>query len=169
MNVTIVYDSIFGNTASLARRVASALENGNHVTLATVQEARELDLADTDLLIVGSPTRGFEPTPQIREYLAGLRDFPRGMEAAVFDTRLDLETVRPAPLRMVMHLGGYAASRMAYALKERGIELRGDPGAFLVSGSEGPLKPDELERAGAWASGLWPRLRDENLPNRRRK
>lgn len=32
---------------------------------ASVQEARDLDLTTTDLLIVGSPTRGFRPTPHV--------------------------------------------------------------------------------------------------------
>lgn len=154
MNVTIVYDSIFGNTASIAKAIAGRLEGDNHTKLATVQEAGELDLSGTDLLIVGSPTRGFQPTPQIQEYLAELANFPGGMAAAVFDTRLDLETVHPAPLRWVIDVGGYAADRMAAALKRRHIELRGASAAFLVTGNEGPLKTGELERAGEWAAEL---------------
>ena len=65
MNITIVYDGIFGNTAQVARAVASELEHEHHVRVATVPDAMELDLSGTDLLVVGSPTRGFQPTPQI--------------------------------------------------------------------------------------------------------
>jgi flavodoxin len=154
MNVTIVYDSIFGNTASIAKAVAGGLQGGNQIRLATVHEAGELDLSNTDLLIIGSPTRGFQATPQIQEYLTGLRNFPSSMAAAVFDTRLDLETVQPAPLRWVIDVGGYAADRMAAALTHQHIELRGTPAAFLVTGNEGPLKTGELERAAKWAGDL---------------
>ncbi|MEO5807832.1 flavodoxin domain-containing protein [Devosia sp.] len=154
MNVTILFDSIFGNTAKVAHAVADALGRDNQVRLATMQDAGETDLSSTDLLIIGSPTRGFRPTPQIQEYLAGLDGFPNGMVAAVFDTRLDLETVQPEPLRWVIDVGGYANHHMAAALRGHGIELRGAPGAFLVTGNEGPLKAGEIERAREWARTL---------------
>lgn len=154
MNITIVYDSIFGNTALVAKTVAAELEHRHHVRIATVQEARDLDLSGTDLLVVGSPTRGFQPTPQIAEYLAGLGPTPGGVLGAVFDTRLDLETVNPLPLRWVMDIGGYAASRMASALRRHGVELRGDEGDFRVIGAEGPLKEGEIERVQKWARTL---------------
>ena len=154
MNITIVYDSIFGNTALVAKAVAAELEREHHVTVATVQEAKKLELSGTDLLVVGSPTRGFQPTPQIAEYLAGLGPIPSGMVGAVFDTRLDLETVNPLPLRWVMDIGGYAAARMASALQRHGIELRGDQGDFRVTNAEGPLKEGEIGRAREWAISL---------------
>lgn len=72
----------------------------------------------------------------------------------MFDTRLDPETVNPPPLRWVVEVGGYAATRMVSGLRSHGIELRGDPGAFLVTGTEGPLKAGELGRAREWASTL---------------
>jgi len=151
MNVTIVYDSIFGNTATIAKAIAAALGDGNVVRLATVQEARGSGLSDTDLLIVGSPTRGFRPTPQISEFVEGLDRVTPGKLAAAFDTRIDLETVNPPPLRWVVDAGGYAATRVASALQRHGFELKGSVGGFLVSGTEGPLKTGEIERAIEWA------------------
>lgn len=154
MKILIVYDSIYGNTAKIAKAVADEFEHDNQVTAVTVHEASGLDLSQTDLLVVGSPTRGFQPTPNISEYLAGLTAVHEGMTAAVFDTRLDLETINPAPLRWVVEVGGYAAARMAAGLRSHGIGLRGELGAFLVTGTEGPLKDGELERARAWARSL---------------
>ena len=119
-----------------------------------MQEAPALDLSDVDLLVIGSPTRGFQPTPNISEFIAALARVPEGLTAAVFDTRLDLETINPPPLRWVVEVGGYAATRMANGLKGLGIALRSDPGAFLVTGTEGPLKAGEIERAGDWAADL---------------
>jgi flavodoxin len=154
MNITIVYDSIFGNTAAIAKAIADTLESGNDVRLATVQEAKDLDLAETDLLIVGSPTRGFRPTPQISEYVEGLDRVLPGKAAAAFDTRIDLETVNPPPLRWVMDAGGYAAARIGSMLERHGFVLRGGLAGFLVTGTEGPLKEGEIQRAQDWSKNL---------------
>lgn len=155
MNITIVYDSIFGNTGKVAKAIAETLEQTNQVRLVTVQEAKGLDFTGADLLIVGSPTRGFRPTPLMSEFAEGLSRV-EGKAAAVFDTRIDLDTVQPAPLRWVVDAGGYAAQRLATALGHHGYVLRGEPGGFFVGGTEGPLKPGEIERAKAWATSLTP-------------
>lgn len=151
MSILIVYDSIFGNTGQVAKAMADELERTHRVKLASVQEARTLDLTGFDLLLVGSPTRGFRPTPEIQEF-ASRSDLPK--RAAVFDTRIDLDTIHPAPLRWVVQAGGYAAERLANELAEQGCTLVGEPGAFVVLGQEGPLRDDELERAAAWARSL---------------
>lgn len=153
MKVAIVYDSIFGNTGKVAAAIAEALRAGNDVTLLTVQEARNADLSATDLLIVGSPTRGFRPTLMISDYIEGLTAGP-GNAAASFDTRIETETLHPAPLRWVVEAGGYAAERIAASLRQHGFTLRGEGAGFTVTGTEGPLKEHELERAKAWALSL---------------
>ena len=156
MKIAIVYDSIFTNTAQVARAIALALKDGNAVRLLTVQEARSADLDDTDLLIVGSPTRGFRPTPMISDYTESLGTMGTGKTAAAFDTRLDLETIEPAPLRWVVDAGGYAATRVAASLARHGFAQGAEPAGFLVTGTEGPLKEGELERAARWGLSLIP-------------
>jgi flavodoxin len=152
MKVTVVYDSVFGNTAKIAKAIADAFGPGSTVNLLTVQDATSADLSDTDLLVVGSPTRGFRPTPMTSEFVEGLA-MSEGKAAAAFDTRIDTETISPAPLRWVVEAGGYAAQRIASSLEHRGYRLKGTAG-FLVTGTEGPLKDKELERAADWARGL---------------
>jgi len=152
MNVTIVYDSVFGNTAAIAREMAGALETRHQVRLLPVGETAGLGLEGIDLLIVGSPTRGFRPTPAIDEFVGGLAE-SAGHRAAVFDTRLDTEEIHPAPLRWVVQAGGYAAQRIAQDLEHRGFHIV-DSAGFLVTGTEGPLKPGETERAREWALSL---------------
>lgn len=155
MSSIVIYDSVFGNTAEIARAIATALEPAGPVRLVPAGEAKGLSLDGVDLLVVGSPTRGFRPTPAMDEILARL-EAPAGrtLRAAVFDTRLDAEQIHPVPLRWVVNAGGYAAQRMAQALRERGIEVTGAEGGFMVTGAEGPLKPGELERAGEWARAI---------------
>ncbi len=154
MKVTIVYDSVFGNTARVAEAIAAALAAAHTVELLTVQAARGADLASTDLLIVGSPTRGFRPTPLIAEFAEGVQQGGAGRQAAAFDTRLDGEAISPPPLRWVVDAGGYAGTRIAAALARHGFAMRGEVGGFLVTGTEGPLKAHELDRAAAWALTL---------------
>jgi menaquinone-dependent protoporphyrinogen IX oxidase len=57
MRIAIVYDSVFGNTAEIAKAIASAAAELGEVTLVPVREAQSLDPATFDLLLVGSPTR----------------------------------------------------------------------------------------------------------------
>lgn len=154
MNILIVHDSVYGNTAKLAAAMAAALETAHQVRTISVQEAGKRGLEGIDLLIIGSPTRGFMPTPGMREYVSGLKELVSGPAIAVFDTRLDLAGIKRAPLRWVVDIGGYAATHMASQLAASGARLRGTPGAFLVTGLEGPLLNGELERAGAWARSL---------------
>ncbi|WP_055046730.1 flavodoxin family protein [Devosia sp. A16] len=154
MNITVIYDSIYGNTARVASAIAAALEPDNSVRLMPVQQARQADLGTTNLLIVGSPTRGFRPTPQISDLLAGLAPPSAAAEVAVFDTRLAPAAVRPGALRWVVEVGGYAASRMDEILHRRGYVRRGEIAGFLVDGMKGPLKPGEVERAAEWARSL---------------
>lgn len=153
MTSVIVYDSIYGNTATVAKAIAPSLESRGTVRLIPVSEAGSLDLTDVDLLVVGSPTRGFRPTPAIAEFVAGLVPPQHAMRGAAFDTRLDPDDVNPAPLRWVVQAGGYAADRISQGMREKGFDMAPDAG-FLVGGAEGPLKPDECERAAVWASTL---------------
>ncbi|HVX71371.1 MAG TPA: flavodoxin domain-containing protein [Devosia sp.] len=154
MKIVVVYDSVYGNTRTIAETVRDMLATGNEVRLASVQEARNLDLTATELLVVGSPTRGFRPTPHISSYVEGLDRVAPGKLAAAFDTRLDLETVKPEPLRWVIDVGGYAASRIAASLERHGFVMKGGLAGFLVEGAEGPLKDGEVERAREWARNL---------------
>jgi len=154
MDIVVVYDSIYGNTRTIAETIRDVLAPGNEVRLASAQEARHLDLTATDLLIVGSPTRGFRPTPHVSSFVEGLDRVVPGKLAAAFDTRLDLETVKPEPLRWVIDVGGYAAFRIGASLERHGFVMKGGLAGFLVEGAEGPLKEGEVERARDWARGL---------------
>jgi flavodoxin len=152
MSVLIVFDSIFGNTGQVAEAMADAVPDARAVH---VHDAAGIDLNGVTLLVVGSPTRGFRPTPDMQEFVDGLGDdMLAGRRAAVFDTRLDLETVHPAPLRWVMDVGGYAANTLERLLTDKGCVMTGKPTGFLVSGSEGPLLEGEIERARDWLRAL---------------
>lgn len=159
MNILVVYESYFGNTEKVARAVYEALSQAHaaqgNVRILHAKDAKPEDVVGVDLLVVGSPTRGFRPTEAT---VAFLKSIPagslKGLRIAAFDTRIELSTIKSKPMRWFVDRGGYAAKHIAESLQERGGELVAQPEGFLVMGEEGPLKDGELERAAAWAKSL---------------
>lgn len=148
MKTLIVYDSVFGNTKTLALAMGDAI--GARVM--NVSECNAADLSGVGLLIAGSPTRAFRPTKPMSTFLSKLpKGSLGGMKAAAFDTRADLEEVRSKFLEFMVKLFGYAAPQMEKQLASKGAVPAAAHAGFLVQGTEGPLKPGESERATAWA------------------
>lgn len=151
MKVMIVYDSVFGNTEKVAQCMSAAL----HTSALPVGQATTDMLSGLDLLVVGSPTRGFRPTEAVTKFL---NEIPKkqlaGVKVAAFDTRILLDTIDSKALRFLVDKGGYAASAILKALEKKGGVRITEPEGFLVSGEQGPLKDGELERAAAWIEPL---------------
>jgi len=147
MNALVIYDSVFGNTEKIAQAIAAAL--GTQAI--PVSQADAGQLTGLDLLVVGSPTRGFRPTEGISKLLNGLsKNHLIGMRVAAFDTRIVLEEIDSKALRFLVDKGGYAASTIAKTLAKKGGQLAAPGEGFYVTGEQGPLKDGELERAAAW-------------------
>ncbi|MGZ8578690.1 MAG: flavodoxin family protein [Actinomycetota bacterium] len=167
MRIAVIYESIYGNTGTIAGAVADGLRAHGEVTL---EPADERASTDADLLVLGAPTHAHglptwmsrraieeaaeeaekqghplesEPTPAMRSLLDRLQAVG-GASAACFDTRFD-----KSPL-----LTGSAAKTIAKKLGRLGYELIAPPESFFVVDSEGPLKDGELERARAWGGSL---------------
>ncbi|MBM3129430.1 MAG: flavodoxin family protein [Chloroflexi bacterium] len=152
MNALVVYDSVFGNTEKIARAMGDAL--GNVETLSVSQVSAET-IRGRDVLIVGSPTRGFRPTEGISKLLNALpKNHLAGVRVAAFDTRIVLETINSKVFRLLVDKGGYAASHIAQSLEKKGGKLIAPPEGFFVTGEQGPLKDGELERAARWAKQI---------------
>ena len=152
MKSLVVYDSVFGNTAKIAQAIGKALGEAEVKHVGEV-DASQLD--GLDLLVVGSPTRGFRPTEDITKFLKDLPDGAlNGKNAAAFDTRLDPETIKAGFLRFIVKRGGYADKAIVKGLMNKGALVLDSSAGFFVKDSEGPLKEGELERAAEWAEGL---------------
>lgn len=153
MKALVVYDSFHGNTEKIAQAIGSALGPGEEVDVLRVGDVKPEQLTGVALLIVGSPTRRFSPTPAINSFLKGVpRNGLRGVKVAAFDTRFpksEIERVRI--LAFFVKIFGYAAEPIGDRLEKKGGELIIPPEGFLVEGVEGPLVEGELERAADWA------------------
>jgi flavodoxin len=154
MKTLIVFDSFFGNTEKIARAIGDELAGTSDVEIIRVGDFRPEHLADLGLLIVGSPTRAFRPSPATGKFLAG---FPegglKGIKTGAFDTRISEGDVN-FMLRVMMKVFGYAAKPISDKLSKRGGVVAAHPEGFIVSGKEGPLKEGELERARSWAQRI---------------
>lgn len=163
MKAIVVYESVFGNTHAIAAAVAEGLGG---VPVLSVREAVER-AGGLDLLVVGGPTHEHglatdrsrhvavdhahegahvesdaTEDPGLRSWLGDLRS-TTGRPAAAFDTRAD-----GVPL-----VTGSAARGIARRLRHHGFDVLATE-SFVVKGTEGPLKPGELERARAWGEKL---------------
>jgi flavodoxin I len=146
MRALVIYDSVYGNTEKVARAIADAVTRLVEVKVLRAGEANPAELASIDLLIVGSPVHGGRPTPSVQDFLNKV-DQPslKGIKVAVFDTRATSKFAK---------IFGNAAGRMAGQLTKKGSVLVVSPEGFFVTGTKGPLREGELERAAAWAKGI---------------
>jgi len=152
MKALVVYDSVFGNTEQIAKAIGNALSSGNDVEILQVTAVKPEHLAGLELLIVGSPTRAFRPTPAITTFLKKISvDGLKGVKVAAFDTGISMSDTNSRVLRFFVKSFGYAAKPIADRLEKKGGELLAAPEGFFVTGTEGPLKEGELERAATWA------------------
>lgn len=152
MKVLIVFDSFFGNTEQVARAMGEALAAQGEVNVLRVGDVQPGHLTGLEVLIVGSPTRAFSPTPAIKTMVSGIpKQGLSGVKVAAFDTRISLDDVDSRILPPLVKLFGYAAEPIGRRLRKKGGEPAVAPEGFFVADSEGPLKEGELERAAAWA------------------
>lgn len=156
MKAMVVYDSAYGNTEQVARAIAAALEAAAEVTTARANEVTADQLAGLDLLVVGSPTQKFSPTPAASAFVKRIpANALRGVKVAAFDTRFtqgEIDKVRV--LAFFVKLFGYAAEPLAGRLVKKGGRLALPAQGFYVGDTEGPLLDGELERAASWAQEI---------------
>lgn len=154
MKVLIVYDSVYGNTEKIARAISDAFTSQSEVSVHRAAEANPGDIKNLDLLIVGAPTQAGRPTQPVQKFLDQVpADALRNLGLASFDTRVKSGVAK---------LFGYAAGRIAKTLEKKGGKLTVQPEGFLVSGTQGPVLPGELERATAWGREILEKQKASN-------
>jgi flavodoxin len=148
MKALIVVDSIFGNTEKVARAIAEGLTPFAEVKVIHPGEFNPADLAEINLLIVGSPVQAGKQTKAIQEFLDKIpADSLKNIRVSAFDTRMKMWLAK---------VFGYAAGRIVDNLKSKGGALAAEPEGFIVKGRQGPLAEGEIERAKAWAESILP-------------
>jgi hypothetical protein len=160
MKAVVVYESLWGNTAAIARAIAEGI--GPEARALSTAEANPETTAGATFIVAGAPLIGFRlptngmrqsigrdpkhaktppnlSTPSLRSWLAAL---PKGDgRAAAFETR-----VKWSP--------GSATRAIMKELQRAGYQRIAVDERFIVKGTYGPLADGELQRATAWGAEL---------------
>jgi flavodoxin len=146
VNALVIYFSKFSNTKMVAEAIAEALESGGSVRVISSDQLTPSDLANVDLVVMGSPTHRMNLPEAVRPVFDTLpRKALRGRRTAAFDTSY----------KMSWWLSRFtAARRLDRKLRKLGGKRVAPPETFHVEGREGPLYEGELERAKAWAAAI---------------
>ncbi|MCX6025122.1 MAG: flavodoxin [Chloroflexi bacterium] len=160
MKALVVYESLWGNTAAIARAIAEGIGPGARAL--STAEASGAVVADADLLVAGSPVLAFSlPTDKMRESVrtgpgkapsppdlshpsmrSWLGALPKGHAvAAAFETR-------------IWWSPGGATGAILAGLANAGYRTIAKAQRFIVSGTYGPLREGEVERARRWGAEL---------------
>ena len=153
MKISIIYDSLYGNTEKIAQTIKEVLEKKHEIDIKNVTEAKLKDFQEKDLVIIGSPTHTGRPSKAMQVLLNMLpKESLKGSKLAVFDTSMATYK-QNFFMKGVIKFFGYSAPRVANILKKKGAEILSVQ-SFFVMNMKGPLKEDEVERAKKWGSGL---------------
>lgn len=159
MKALVVYESLWGNTAAVARAIAEGI--GPEAQVMSTAEATADVVAGADLIVAGAPLFAFRlPTEEVRESIR--KDPGRGPAPDLThpSMRSWLETVpvgagRSAAFetRMKVSPGG-ATGAISKGLEKAGYRPLAKARKFVVTGRYGPLREGELERARRWGAEL---------------
>jgi Flavodoxin len=176
MKVTIVYESMFGNTHEVAQAIGDGIRDVNSdadVQCVAVTDASPELIGSTDLLVVGGPTHirgmtsGFSrkigvsgeekaeaaggPTHDLEEDAEGpgVREWFDGLPKL-----RDGGQAAAFDSRLPSSMAGGAARGIARRLRRHGYRLLSEPEGFIVDDSYGPLRSGEINRAKQWGAQL---------------
>lgn len=150
MKIVVLYDSYFGNTEKIAKTIGQSLGTCHEVQVVKVSDMTLEQVKGINVLVVGSPTRAFRPTPLISSFLSSIpSDGLKDVKVVAFDTGIAPQDIKSSFLRFIVKSAGYAAKPIANLLVKKGGSLLIPPTGFFVIGNEGPLKEGELERASS--------------------
>ena len=175
MKITIVYESMFGNTHQVATAIGDGVREARpdaDVVCVPLGDASPELINSTDLLVVGGPTHirgmttGFSrkmgisgeqkaeakgEAPHDLERHAegpGLREWFNGL------AKVDGGHAAAFDTRLGSAMAGSAARGIARRLRRHGYHLVSDPQGFVVEDAHGPLRAGEVERAKKWGAEL---------------
>jgi hypothetical protein len=159
MKVIVVYESHWGNTASVAKAIAEGF--GPDAQVLTTDEASPSTVADADLIIAGAPIMAFSlPSDRMLTSMANDAKAPSPPDLSHASMRSWLDRLpvghgRSAEFETGLRWSpGGATGAIGRKLEEAGFKRLGKSRRFVVKGSYGPLREGELERAQQWGTEL---------------
>ena len=160
MKAVVVYESLWGNTAAVARAIAEGI--GAEAQVLSTAEATGDAIAGADLIVGGAPLHAFSlPTDKTRESSRtntgktgvppdlshpSMRSWLEGLAAGEGHSAAFETAFRGSP--------GSATRRIVRGLEGAGYRPVGKGKRFAIKGGQGPLQDGELERARQWGAEL---------------
>jgi hypothetical protein len=160
MKAVVVYESLWGNTAAIARAIAEGI--GPEALCLSTAEATSTVIAGADLIVAGAPVIGFKlSTEQMRQnFRANPGKAPAPPDLSHPPMRVWLDALPAGHGRaaafdtQVRGPFGSAAPAIAEGLESAGYRALAQPVGFIVKGRYGPLRKGEIERARLWGAEL---------------
>jgi len=176
MKITVVYESMFGNTHQVAQAISDGVREAQpdaDVECVPVGDASTELIKSTNLLVVGGPTHirgmtsgfsrkmgikgeqkdkaGGEPADELEGDAEGpgVREWFNGLPKVE-----DGGQAAAFDTRLGSSMAGGAAREIDRRLRKHGYHLVSDPEGFVVEDAHGPLRTGEIERAKQWGAQL---------------
>jgi flavodoxin len=134
----IVYDSLFGNTKTVAEHLAMGIEeSGIEVDCMHIDDIKINQMSDYDFLAIGGPTHMINVSKPMRAFLDRLSTIDlRGKFGFSFDTRV----VSRMNSRRWFILENSAAKRIESRMRKLKMVIIRKRESAIVGGREGPLE-----------------------------
>ena len=134
----VVYESKYGNTRLVAETIIEGIKevSGTETALKELKEVDLSQLADFDIILIGSPNHIGSATKGIRKFIDNLGKLNlEGKQAAVFDTYMGKDYEK-------------AVKKMEKQISQKAPGLKiATPGlSILVKGMKGPIADGELAK-----------------------
>jgi hypothetical protein len=167
MKVIVVYESLWGSTAAVARALAEGF--GHNARAMSTAEASSDAVAGADLIIAGAPVHSLSlPSEKTRQWATqglGPDGAPPDLSHPMMRTwieQLPKAKGRAAAFDTRVHAwyGRGAAPKILDSLRHAGYQPLASPRGFYVTGhpvlprTNGVLRDGEAERARQWGSEL---------------
>ncbi len=122
----------------------------HNVIIEKVNENRIQKVKDSELIIIGSPTHGFNASQNIFNFIKQLnKEILKDKKIAIFDTRT-IPTDVPKFFRLMIQKAGYASPKLEKFFKSMGCNIITESIGISVHGKEFPIVDGEMERVDDW-------------------
>jgi flavodoxin len=149
--VFVVYDTKYGNTKLVAEMIVEGIREveGIETAIGDVEEVKLGNLADSDVILIGSPNHMGGPARGIKKLIDKLGKLDlKAKWVAVFDTYLG-EDFEKAVKKMEKRIGE----------KVPGLKLMTSGLSIRVGGTKGPIVEGELPRCKDFGKKIANQLR----------
>jgi flavodoxin len=164
MKVSIFYDTFFGNTRKVAQFVGNAIKEVPHdvEVSSLILDWKKYTCIDSDLIILGSPTRHYFPSKKIILFMFRLKARPN-QKIALFDTRMDTNWFANIYIKYFINFKGTAINKMIQIARFKNYNIVSTK-SFFVEESTGPFEKGQKNKIILWNKELINLLQKNHIP-----